>query len=82
MTFGNTQESITQKDALFLLGRAHDGYVKLRWAPNNFALWQTCMKEGVVLERFSMKRGGTLLSVTERSTIFSPRWRTITSRTR
>ncbi len=69
---GLAQSPTVEKDALFMLGRSGTNVIKLRWAPNNFALWQACIKEGVVLERYTMKRVGELRPPSERQKVVYP----------
>ena len=43
---------------LILLGKHAEGKNILRWAPRNYALWQSANEGGYLLHRYELKRGG------------------------
>lgn len=61
------QNQAASTPAIRMIARAADGQVMLRWAPSDYASWQSCNATGYIVERFTLMRDGAVLDFAERS---------------
>ena len=54
-----------QRYATKMLGCVGDGKIDLRWAPADYNTWQAGIKNGYVIERFTIMRSGEILTKDE-----------------
>jgi fibronectin type 3 domain-containing protein len=61
------QEVAEIDKGLRMLAETNGEVIKLRWAPTDWPTWKLIIREGVSLERFTIRRQGQLLPLEERS---------------